>query len=78
MGGCEYSKLGLRDHLSNQTIQSDHTVMENLFVLWIQCIDWEGYERRMSEMELRRLYDTWSKWCDHWVPYDVSEQCLPS
>ena len=31
----------LNDHLFNQTTQSNFI---DLFVLWIHCIDWEGYE----------------------------------
>ena len=63
----------LKDHLSNQTTQSDHIVMENLFVLWIHCIDWEGYECIVNVMELRRLHHTWTEWAGyHHVPLDVS------
>ena len=71
----------LMDHWFNHTMQSNsiRTDDENLFVLWIHCIDWEGDECMMSEMELRRLYSTWREWVGgSWVTFDVSEQCLPS
>ena len=70
----------LKDHLFNHTMQSNpiRTDDEDLFVLWIHCIDWEGYKCTMSETVLRRLYGTWSKWCGHLIPFYVSEQCLPS
>ena len=69
----------LNDHLFNQTTQSNPIGNEDLFVLWIHCIDWEGDECMMSEMEFRRLYGTWRGWSNHyWSPFDVSEQCLPS
>ena len=79
----------LNDHLFNHTTQSD-TNDESLFVLWIHCIDWEGYECMMNEVEFRRLYDTWRKWRrnsreawrtlegENWDAFDVGEQCLPS
>ena len=71
----------LNDHWFNHTMQSNsiRTRDEELFVLWIHCIDWVGYECMMSEMELRRLYGTWREWARAlWVTFDVSEQCLPS
>ena len=70
-------KLVLNDHWFNHTMQSNSIRMGdiNLFVLWIHCIDWEEYECMMSEMELRRLYDTWREWTGYpWPSYDVSEQ----
>ena len=69
-------KRVLNDHLFNQTTQSNQ--YEIFFVLWIHCIDWEGYECMMSEMELRCLYDTWNKWSGYGVSFAVSEQCPPS
>ena len=79
MAGCEYLKACtiLQDHLFNQTTQNNTIQEQNFFVLWIHCIDWEGFECMMSEMELQRLYDTWSEWSGYRVPFDVSEQCLP-
>ena len=68
----------LKDHLFDQTTQSSTTQELKLFVLWIHCIDWEGYECMMSEMELGYVYDTWNEWSGYGVPFDVSEQCLPS
>ena len=70
----------LNDHLFNHTTQSN-TIKgrdKNLFVLWIHCIDWEGYECMMNEVEFRRLYNTWREWCGYLLPFNVSEQCLPS
>ena len=67
-----------KDHLFNQTTQGDTIHKQKIFVLWIHCIDWEEYECMMSEMELGRLYDTWNEWSGYGVPFDVSEQCLPS
>ena len=75
--GCEYSKACTQDHLFNQTTQSN-SIEENLFVLWIHCIDWEGYECMMSETELERLFDTWREWDGYPLSFDVSEQCLPA
>ena len=71
-------KPALKAHLFTQTAQSSPTRVERLFVLWIHCIDWEGYECMMSEMELRRMYDSWSVWGGYVLSFNVSEQCLPS
>ena len=56
-------KPTLKGHLFNQTTQyiSD-THIEKLFVLWIHCNDWEGYECMMNEIEFRRLSDSWKTW----------------
>ena len=67
----------LNDHWFNHTMQSNYirTVDIIFFVLWIHCIDWEGYECMMSEMELKRVYGTWGAWAGHhWPSYNVSEQ----
>ena len=72
-------KLVLKYHSFNQTLQSNPITMEILFVLWIHCIDWEGYECMTNETELGRLYGIWKEWAgDFGAPFDVSEQCLPS
>ena len=71
----------LNDHWFNHTMQSNPTRMddEDLFVLWIHCIDWEGNECMRYNMDLRHLYGTWREWArGSWVTFDVSEQCLPS
>ena len=66
----------LNDHWFNHTMQSNSigTYHDNLFVLWIHCIDWEGYECRMSEMELKRVYGTWIEWSHYPSYFGVSEQ----
>ena len=68
----------LKDHFLNQTTQSGSTRVQIFFVLWIHCINWEGYECMMSETELRCLYGTWEQWSGYGLPFNVSEQCLPS
>ena len=62
----------LNDRLFNQTTQS--YTFEGVFVLWIHCIDWEGYECMMSEMEFSHLYGTWREWTDYYWPlFHVSQ-----
>ena len=69
----------LKGHLFDHTTQSNLIHMNILFVLWIHCIDWEGYECMLSEMELGRVYGTWREWVGgDWLPFDVREQYLPS
>ena len=68
----------LKDHFFNRTMQGSSIDFESVFVLWVHCTDWEGYECMMSEMELRRLYGAWSEWANNdWPPFNVSEHvCL--